>query len=81
MSYSVMSPFFALPELFSTLLAMVLLSLAEVFFQLVLELMARRMCETSVVAVASTAPSFCLCRRPWFYLCIITTIIIMAAIL
>ena len=76
-----MSPFLGLPELLSTLLAMVLLSLAEVFFQLVFELMARRMCETSVVAVVSTAPSFCLRRLPWFYLCIITTIIIMAAIL
>jgi hypothetical protein len=45
-------------------LAMVLLSLAEVFFQLVLELMARRMFETSVVAVVSPAPSFCFRRRP-----------------
>jgi len=55
---------------------MVLLSLAELFFQFELELMARKMWETSVVAVASATPYFTFLRRHWFYLCILTTIII-----
>lgn len=58
---------------------MVLLSLAELFFQSALELIALRICETSVVRVAIGTPSLFFLRLTWFYLCIysITTIIIL----
>lgn len=79
MSYSVISPFLGLMVVLRGLLLMVLLSLAELFFQSALELIALRICETSVVRVAIGTPSLFFLRLTWFYLCIysITTIIIL----
>lgn len=78
-SSSVINPFFGLMVVLRGLLLMVLLSLAELFFQSALELIALRICETSVVRVAIGTPSLFFLRLTWFYLCIysITTIIIL----
>lgn len=68
MSSSVMIFFFWVLMGCGGLLLMVLLSLAVLFFQSWLELMARRMWETSVVRVASVGPSLFLRLRFRVYL-------------
>ena len=54
---------------------MVLLSFAELFFHIVLQLIAFKIWETSVVRVAMFMPSLLRRRRCPFYFCITTIII------